>query len=80
MITVLKVQLPISIDNPLALAYNNKGTFREFIDVSKDKDLIDEIFKNKKFCLTSYCKCKVKGSKIIKVLEQVSDIEFLLED
>lgn len=80
MITVLKVQLPISTSNPFAIAYNNKGTFREFIDISENEELINEIFKDKTFCLTSYCKCEVKGSKIIKVLEQVSDLEFLLGD
>lgn len=80
MITVLKVQLPLSKGNPLAVAYNHSRSFREFIDIEKDKEIINEIFKGKKFDLVAYCKCEVEGSKIVKVLEQVSDIEFLLED
>lgn len=81
MITVLKVQLPLNRDtNPFALAYNTKGTFRNLIDINENETLIDELFKEEKFCLISYCKCEVKGSKIVKVLEHVSDLEFLLGD
>ena len=80
MITVLKVQLPLSKDNSFALAYNYSRSFREFIDIEKNKEIINEIFKGEKLDLIAYCKCEVEGSKIVKVLEQVSDIEFLLED
>ena len=79
MITVLKVQLPLNTSNPFAIAHNNNGSFRMIINMNKDEDLINQIFKEKRICLISYCKCEVEGSKIIKVLEQVSDLEFSME-
>lgn len=80
MITVLKVQLPL-IKVPLALVRNAKGTFYQFIDMDKDKELVEELLKDKNNSdLVCYCKCEVENDKITKVLEHVSDIEYFLGD
>lgn len=80
MITVLKVQLPLTTGMPLAMVSNVTGTFRGFIDMNEEKEIINEMFKEKdKSCKIAYCKCEVKGSKIVNVLEQVSETEYILE-
>lgn len=79
MITVLKVQLPLT-KIPLLLVRNAKGTFHQFIDMDKEKELTNKLLKNNgKFNLVCYCKCKVENDKIVKVLEYVSDIEYFLD-
>lgn len=78
--TVLKVQLPL-INIPLILVRNIEGTFYQFIDMNEEKELVNELLKDKeKSNLVCYCKCEVESGKIIKVLEHVSDLEFLLGD
>lgn len=78
--TVLKVQLPL-INIPLVLVRNTKGTFYQFIDMDEEKELVNELLKDKeKSNLVCYCKCEVENGKITKVLDHVSDIEYFLED
>ena len=79
MITVLKVQLPLTKIS-LLFVRNAKGTFHQFIDMDKEKELVNKLLKNKKESnLVCYCKCKVENDKIVDVLDYVSDIEYFLE-
>lgn len=74
MITIVKFQLPLD-GNILThvLAYNKENTFRTFINIESNKELIDEIFSKDE--AKSYCKCEIIGDKIVKVIEKISEEE-----
>ena len=67
MITVLKVQLPLTKIS-LLFVRNAKGTFHQFIDMDKEKELVNKLLKDKKESdLVCYCKCKVENDKIVDI-------------
>jgi hypothetical protein len=70
MITIVKIQLPLS-GNILthALAYNKENTFRSLIHIDSNKELMDKIFSKDEDKV--YCKCEVQGDKIVSVIEKI---------
>jgi len=75
MIENLKVQLPVNKELHHHALYNNKdNTHLGLIDMNKDKELIDELMQGKEI---SYCKVEMENGRIIKVLDHITEKEFL---
>lgn len=75
MVENLKVQLPV--DKTLhhhALYCNKDSTHVGLIDMINDKELIDELMQGKEI---SYCKVEMHNGKIIKVLQYLTEKEFM---
>lgn len=71
MTTILKVQ--ITEEGPMngfALVYNKEGSFKKFINIEKEKSLVDILMGEN--INVSYCLCEVKGDTIEKVINYVT--------
>ena len=71
MTTILKVQ--ITKKGPMkgfALVYNKEGSFKKFINIEKEKTLIDMLMDEN--IDISYCLCEVTGNTIEKVIDYIT--------
>lgn len=72
---ILKVQLPVDKTLHHHALYNNRdNTHLGLIDMNTDKELIDELMQGEEI---SYCKVEMENGKIIKVLDHLTEKEFL---